>query len=198
MIIAYLSVAIDKQYLEVQREAILKFSSDRNMDVDKWVVEVTGRKAKQPAPKLEEILSRVKGGDTIIVNDISRLSHTLYELMQVLSVCMEKGVLLYCLDDRYFFGQEMNVPVMVETFKLLEKIDHQLVSVRTKDALALMKDSGKRLGRPKGSDSKRLYLDAHKDEVVDMLENGQSVAAICEHFNVSKNTYYKFKRNYGF
>lgn len=197
MIIAYLSVATDKQYLEVQREAILKFSSDRNMDVDKWVVEVTGRKAKQPSPKLEEILGRVKRGDTIIVNDISRLSHTLYELMQILSICMEKGVLLYCLDDRYFFGQQMNVPVMVKTFKLLEKIDHQLVSVRTKDALALMKDSGKRLGRPKGSDSKQSYLDAHKDEVVDMLENGQSVAAICEHFNVSKNTYYKFKRNYG-
>ncbi len=197
MIIAYLSVATDKQYLEVQREAISKFSSDRHLDVDKWIAEVTGEKAKQPGPRLEEILGRVKRGDTIIVNDISRLSRTLYELMQILSLCLEKGVVLYCLDDRYFFGQEMNVPVMVKTFKLLEEIDHQLVSVRTKDALALMKDSGKRLGRPKGSDSKQSFLDAHKDEVVDMLENGQSVAAICEHFNVSKNTYYKFKRNYG-
>lgn len=197
MIIAYLSVATDKQYLEVQREAISKFSSDRHLDVDKWITEVTGEKAKQPGPKLEEILGRVKRGDTIIVNDISRLSRTLYELMQILSLCLEKGVVLYCLDDRYFFGPEMNVPVMVKTFKLLEEIDHQLVSVRTRDALALMKDSGKRLGRPKGSDSKQSFLDAHKEEVVDMLENGQSVAAICEHFNVSKNTYYKFKRNYG-
>lgn len=197
MIIAYLSVATDKQYLEVQREAISKFSSDRHLDVDKWIAEVTGEKAKQPGPRLEEILGRLKRGDTIIVNDISRLSRTLYELMQILGLCLEKGVVLYCLDDRYFFGEKMNVPVMVKTFKLLEEIDHQLVSVRTKDALALMKDSGKRLGRPKGSDSKQSFLDAHKEEVVDMLENGQSVAAICEHFNVSKNTYYKFKRNYG-
>lgn len=197
MIIAYLSVATDKQYLETQREAIASFSSGCHMNVDKWIAEVTGRKAKQPAPKLEEVLSRVQRGDTIIVNDISRLSRTLYELMQILSLCLEKGGSLYCLDDRYFFGDKMNAPVMVRTFKLLEEIDHRLVSVRTKDALALMKDSGKRLGRPKGSDSKQSYLDAHKEEVVGMLENGQSVAAICEHFNVSKNTYYKFKRNYG-
>lgn len=198
MIIAYLSVATDRQYLEIQRGAIAEFCSRRHLNVDKWIAEVIGEKAKQPGPKLEEILDRVKRGDTIIVNDISRLSRTLFELMQILSLCMEKGVLLYCLDDRYFFGHEMNVPVMVRTFRLLEEIDHRLVSVRTKDALALMKDSGKRLGRPKGSDSKQSYLEAHKDEVVDMLENGQSVAAICEHFNVSKNTYYKFKRNYGF
>lgn len=197
MIIAYLSVATDKQYLEIQREAIAAFSSGRNLNVDKWIAEVIGEKAKQPGAKLEEILERMQQGDTIIVHDISRLSRTLFELMQILSLCMEKGVSLYCLDERYFFGREMNTSVMVKAFKLLEEIDHRLVSVRTKDALALMKDSGKRLGRPKGSDSKQSYLEAHKHEVIEMLENGQSVAAICEHFNVSKNTYYKFKRNYG-
>ena len=197
MIIAYLSVGTDKQYLDIQREQINKFAVAKELSVDKWVMEVTGEKAKQPGPKLEQVLQRLKEGDTLIVNDISRLSRTLYELMEILSICLEKGVTLYCLEDRYIFDDKMNRQTIIKAFKWVEEIDHALVSTRTKDALAQMKNAGKRLGRPKGSDSKQSFLDAHKEEVINMLERGQSVAAICEYFHVSKNTYYKFKRNYG-
>lgn len=197
MVIAYLNVSTDKQHLDIQREEISKFVEQKNLSVDKWIMEVTGEKAKQPGAKLEQVLQRVKKGDTLIVTDISRLSRTLYELMEVLTVCLEKGVSVYCIEDRYLFDDTMDVGTMTKAFKLVEEIDHALVSTRTKDALAQMKSSGKRLGRPKGSDSKQSFLDAHKEEVINMLERGQSVAAICEHFNVSKNTYYKFKRNYG-
>lgn len=197
MVIAYLNVSTDKQHLDIQREEISKFVEQKNLSVDKWIVEVTGEKAKQPGAKLEQVLERVKKGDTLIVTDISRLSRTLYELMEVLTVCLEKGVCIYCIEDRYLFDDTMDVQTVTKAFKLVEEIDHALVSTRTKDALAEMKSSGKRLGRPKGSDSKQSFLDAHKEEVINMLERGQSVATICEHFNVSKNTYYKFKRNYG-
>lgn len=197
MIIAYLSVGSDKQYLEIQREYIDKFATEKEMSVDKWVMEVTGEKAKQAGPKLEQVLQRLKKGDTLIVNDISRLSRTLYELMEILSACLEKSVFLYCLEDRYLFDDKMNSEMIIKAFKWVEEIDHALVSTRTKDALAQMKSAGKKLGRPKGSDSKQSFLDAHKEEVINMLERGHSVAAICDHFHVSKNTYYKFKRNYG-
>lgn len=197
MVIAYLNVSTDKQHLDIQREEISKFVEQKNLSVDKWIVEVTGEKAKQPGAKLEQVLERIKKGDTLIVTDISRLSRTLYELMEVLTVCLEKGVCIYCIEDRYLFDDTMDVQTVTKAFKLVEEIDHALVSTRTKDALAEMKSSGKRLGRPKGSDSKQSFLDAHKEEVINMLERGQSVATICEHFNVSKNTYYKFKRNYG-
>lgn len=197
MIIAYLSVGSNKQYLDIQREQINKFVVAKNLSVDKWVMEVTGEKAKQLGPKLEQVLERLKREDTLIVNDISRLSRTLYELMEILSVCLDKGVTLYCLEDRYVFDSKMNSRTIAKTFKWVEEIDHALVSTRTKDALTQMKNAGKRLGRPKGSDSKQSFLDAHKEEVINLLERGHSVAAICEHFHVSKNTYYKFKRNYG-
>ena len=36
-----------------------------------------------------------------------------------------------------------------------------------------------------------------KEEVMNMLERGDTVVMICKHFNVSRNTYYQFKRNYG-
>ena len=59
-----------------------------------------------------------------------------------------------------------------------------------------MKSTGKRLGRPKGSESKLFFLDAHKGEIMNMLERGESVGSICEHFNVSKNTFYKYRKKF--
>lgn len=37
----------------------------------------------------------------------------------------------------------------------------------------------------------------NKEEVISMLERGDTVFEICKRFNVSRNTYYMFKRNYG-
>ena len=45
--------------------------------------------------------------------------------------------------------------------------------------------------------AKQSFLDANKEEVISMLERGDTVFEICKRFNVSRNTYYMFKRNYG-
>lgn len=86
--------------------------------------------------------------------------------------------------------------LMINVFKQVDEIDHSLVSIRTKDALEQVKSTGKRLGRPKGSESKLFFLDAHKGEIMNMLERGESVGSICEHFNVSKNTFYKYRKKF--
>ena len=87
-------------------------------------------------------------------------------------------------------------PILFDVFKQVDEIDHSLVSIRTKDALEQVKSTGKRLGRPKGSESKLFFLDAHKGEIMNMLERGESIGSICEHFNVSKNTFYKYRKKF--
>ena len=196
MTIAYLNVATDRQHLDIQREEISSFAAAKDIHVDKWVMEVSGEKAKQPGPKLKLVLERLKKGDALIVSDITRLCLTLYELMGILTVCMEKDVTVYCINDRYIFDDRMDRQLMINVFKQVDEIDHSLVSIRTKDALEQVKSTGKRLGRPKGSESKLFFLDAHKGEIMNMLERGVSVGSICEHFNVSKNTFYKYRKKF--
>ena len=175
MTIAYLNVATDRQHLDIQREEISSFAAAKDIHVDKWVMEVSGEKAKQPGPKLKLVLER---------------------LMGILTVCMEKDVTVYCINDRYIFDDRMDRQLMINVFKQVDEIDHSLVSIRTKDALEQVKSTGKRLGRPKGSESKLFFLDAHKGEIMNMLERGESVGSICEHFNVSKNTFYKYRKKF--
>lgn len=196
MIIAYLRVGLKKEYLDKQKEEIEQFAVRKGLQIDKWVTDVSNENTAKNR-NLELILDRLQKGDIVIVSDISRLSRTLTEVMAILSRLMDKGVNLYSIEDRYFLDDSLNREVMARAFSLVAEIEHNLMSTRTKEALAHKKTIGVRLGRPKGSDAKQSFLEANKEEVIRMLERGDSVVSICKHFNVSRNTYYQFKRNYG-
>lgn len=196
MIIAYLSVNTNKQYLETQREEINRFASAKGLHIDKWVSEVT-RDRHQPGERyLEQLLNRMKEGDILIISDISRLSFSLADLMPILSRFLKLKITLYSIEDRYVFDSSLNAEVMCRAFALLGEIDRTLVSTRTKDALAARRSAGVKLGRPAGSNSKQELLNANKQEIMQMLERGESVTKICAYFGVTKDTYYKFKHSY--
>lgn len=196
MIIAYLRVATNKLRLENQKEEIARFASDKGWKIDKWVTDVIGSKKKGEGVNLGLIVDRLKRDDIIIITEISRLSRTLSEVMTILSRCMEKGIHLYSLNDRYVLDDSLDGKVVSFAFSLVSEIEHNLMSVRTKEALAHKKTAGVQLGRPKGSDAKQSFLEENREEVLSMLERGESIVAICKHFKVSRNTYYQFRRNY--
>ena len=197
MVIAYLRVGTsNKELLEEQKNEIKRYASDHDMNVDKWVTDVTVGK-KEDERNLAMVLDRMQKGDSLVLSDISRLGRTLSEVMEIMGRCMEKGVQIYSIRDRYILGQALNLPVMGNVFKLVTEIEHSLMSTRTKEALNHKKSTGGPLGRPKGSAAKQSFLDANREEVISMLERGDTVFEICKRFNVSRNTYYMFKRNYG-
>lgn len=199
MVIAYLRVTVGKQHLESQKNEIESYVSSYGLEVDKWITDIVDVKRKEKSePSLVRILDRMKKGDKVIITDIARFGRTLSEVMNLLSKCMTKGVHVISINDRYMLDDYLNMDVVSDTCLLIADIEHHLMSIRTKEALNYKKDKeGLRLGRPKGTDSKQSMLDSNKDEVMNMLERGFTVNMICKHFNVSRNTYYQFKKNYG-
>lgn len=197
MIIAYLRATTTKQHLESQKDEIEQFASDKSLRIDKWVTDMDADKSRKKERSLNLLLNRMQKGDTLIVSDISRLNRALSEVMLVLSCCMEKGIQVYSLKDRYILDNKLNTLVMAKVFKMVADIEHHLMSIRTKEALENKKKKGGPVGRPKGSDAKQAFLNKNKEELIRMLERGETVLSICKHFNVSRNTYYQFRRNYG-
>lgn len=198
MVIAYLRVTIDKQHLERQKDEITRYASANGLEISKWITDIVDGKRKESEPTLFRVLDRMKKGDKVIITDIARFGRTLSEVMTLLSKCMTLGVHVYSINDRYLLDDSLNTEVVSTTCNLVSEIEHHLMSVRTKEALNNKKEKeGLQLGRPKGTDAKQSLLDANKDEVMNMLERGDTVVMICKHFNVSRNTYYQFKRNYG-
>ena len=198
MVIAYLRVTIDKQHLERQKDEITRYASANGLEISKWITDIVDGKRKESEPTLFRVLDRMKKGDKVIITDIARFGRTLSEVMTLLSKCMTLGVHVYSINDRYLLDDSLNTEVVSTTCNLVSEIEHHLMSVRTKEALNHKKEKeGLQLGRPKGTDAKQSLLDANKDEVMNMLERGDTVVMICKHFNLSRNTYYQFKRNYG-
>ncbi|RHJ83441.1 recombinase family protein [Parabacteroides sp. AM08-6] len=197
MVVAYLKVGTAKEHLEEQRNDIAQFTNDRGLTVDKWITDVIGKKTRKNERNLDMIVVRMQRGDILVISDISRLGRTLSDVMSILAACMEKGIHLYCIKDRYILDEQLDNVAMAHVFNMVADIEHNLMSTRTREALAQKKKKGGPLGRPKGSDAKQAYLDANKEEVISMLEQGESVLDICRRFNVSRNTYYLFRKNYG-
>ena len=191
MVIAYLRVTIDKQHLERQKDEITRYASANGLEISKWITDIVDGKRKESEPTLFRVLDRMKKGDKVIITDIARFGRTLSEVMTLLSKCMTLGVHVYSINDRYLLDDSLNTEVVSTTCNLVSEIEHHLMSVRTKEALNHKKEKeGLQLGRPKGTDAKQSLLDANKDEVMNMLERGDTVVMICKHFNVSRNTYY--------
>ncbi|MCU6769861.1 recombinase family protein [Barnesiella propionica] len=197
MVIAYLRVSTNKQHLNNQKEEIEKFASRKGLVIDRWVKEVVSGKKKEKDRELGKLIKRIKKGDILIVTEISRLSRSLLDIMSILGVLLEEGVLLYSTKDGYEFDDSISSQIMAFAFGLAAQIEHKLISQRTKEALAVRKASGMKLGRAKGDNYKQQRLAHNKEKILEMQAQGYTTKSICRYFNISRDTFYAFKKNGG-
>ena len=196
MIIAYLRISTGKQFLSNQREEIRRYADGRNWVIDQWVTEVASGNRKGSDRKLGILLKQMKRGDTLIVTEVSRLSRTLTDIMGIMGLCLEKGINLYTTKEGYSFDNSINSKVLCFAFGLVAEIERNLISLRTREALALRKAEGITLGRKKGSYTKRNILSDNVSNIIKMLKQDKSVADICRHFWVSRDTFTKFRKEH--
>ena len=182
-VIAYLRVSTEKQYLENQHEEIERFASKHGLKIDRWYTETVSGCVCSKDRKLANLLSRMKPGDALVVTEISRLSRTLLEIMTILNTCISKNVRLYSTKEGYVFQNDINSKVLGFAFGLIAEIERNLISMRTKEALARRRQEGKKLGRAFGSRNSRYKLTGKEAAIRAMLEAGASKAAVCRRFH---------------
>ena len=193
MIIAYLRVSTGKQNPENQREEIKRFAEEKNMEIDQWVIETASGKLAPRKRKLGRVLGRMKKGDTLIVSEISRLSRSLTEIMTIMGQCLEKEISIYTTKERYTFDNSINSKVLCFAFGLVAEIERNLISMRTKEALAVKKAEGVRLGRRPGSNVKIELIEQNEERIARMLDSGMSITQMCRKIGISRHTWYKYK-----
>lgn len=196
MVIGYLRVSTGKQHPANQKNEISRFAEGRGPEVEKWVTEIVSGKTRESDRKLGRLLKRMHKGDILIVTEISRLSRTLTDIMNIMGKCLEKGINLYTTKEGYSFDDTINSKVLCFAFGLVAEIERNLISMRAKEALAVRKAEGKVLGRKKGSYTKLNILMENRDEIAAMLGQGEQVGKICNRFGVSRDTFAKFRKTY--
>ena len=193
MIIAYLRVSTGRQHLANQQDEIERFARLKNLQVDKWVTEVVSGRKQAGERKLGGLLKKLPAGDTLIVTELSRLSRTLTSIMSIMGHCLKHKIVLYSTKDGYAFDDSINSKVLCFAFGLVAEIERNLISMRTKEALALRKAEGKVLGRRKGDCPKMGLLVSNRKEVLKLLRRGESVAGICRRYGISRDTFRRFR-----
>jgi DNA invertase Pin-like site-specific DNA recombinase len=184
----YIRVSTDKQTTENQKFEIKKYTEGCEILIDEWIEETISATKKLEDRKFGQLLNRMKKGDQLIVTELSRLGRNLMQIMSILHGCMEKDVQVYTIKEKYVLGNNINSKVLAFAFGLSAEIERNLISQRTKEALARLKAEGVILGRPKGSKSKKLKLSGREAEIKKLLEKKISKSAIGRMLGVHRLT----------
>ena len=188
MIYAYIRVSTDKQTTENQRFEILKFADEKKLSINHWVEETISSTKKLQERKLGSLIEKLTSKDSLLVSELSRLGRSLMEVMSILHQLMEKGVKVFTTKERYELGNNINSKVLAFAFSLSAEIERNMISERTKDALARKRSEGKVLGRPKGALSKKTKLSGKEQTIKELLYKGIAVSSIARILEVDRLT----------
>ena len=196
MIYGYIRVSTDKQTVENQRFEIETFCNKNSIAVDIWIEETISGTKNYTKRALGKVLKKLKKDDLIICSEISRLGRSLFMIMDILNVCMSKECRVWTIKDNYRLGDDIQSKVLAFAFGLSAEIERNLISQRTKEALARKKEEGVILGRPKGSKSSHTKLSGKEQLILRLLNDNVSQTKIAKKLHVDRATLSLFiKRN---
>lgn len=191
----YIRVSSDKQTVENQRFEIKKFCEKHELKIDGWIEETISGTKEYSKRKLGRLLEKVKEGDLILCAELSRLGRSLFMIMEILRLLMNRGCKLWTIKDNYRLGDDIQSKVLAFAFGLSAEIERNLISQRTKEALARKRAEGVILGRPRGRKSSHVKLTKKENILREMLDAGMPKTEIAKVLKVNRMTVDAYMRN---
>jgi len=196
MVYGYIRVSTDHQDCENQKLGIEAKAKSLNIYIDRYIKDSGISGTIDPQNRaLGPILRKLKTGDILICSELSRLGRKLFMIMRILEHCMNVGAKVYTVKDGYELGDNIQSKVMAFAFGLSAEIERDLISQRTKEALAVRRANGQKLGRPQGHTNKSHKLDGKMPLIIKMLDKGISKRRIAKQLRVSTPTLYDYLEN---
>lgn len=192
---AYLRVSTGKQDSENQKKGVDELAKKLGVTIDAYIDDEGVSGLKEPEKReLGKLMKRLKPGDILLAGEISRLGRSLFMIMRILEFCMNNEVRVYTAKDGYELGDNVTSKVLAFAFGLSAEIERDMISRRTKEALAKKRAEGVVLGRPKGRTSDHVKLSGKENTIQDLLDAGVSQVRIAKMFKVNRNTVARFIR----
>jgi len=188
MIYGYIRVSTDRQTVENQRFEIEKFCEKNDIKIDNWIEETISGTKEINKRQLGKLLGKLQKDDIMISSELSRLGRSLFMIMSILNICMEKEVQVWTIKDNYRLGNDISSKVLAFAFGLSAEIERNLISRRTKDALARMKSEGIHVGRPRGAKSKVIKLTGKDEQIKKLLNQKMPKARIAKRLGIHRST----------
>lgn len=197
MIYAYLRVSTDDQTCQNQKLGIEQLAQRLGLTIDKFITDDGVSGVCDPSKRnLGRLLRKMQKGDVLLCSEISRLGRKLLMIMDILNTLAKKDCLLYTVKDNFVLGDNVQSKVLAFAFSLVAELERDLISMRTREALARLRASGKKLGRLVGSVTRNHKLDPYYDRIVRWYEHGWSKAKIARKCHCVDKTLRKYMRKH--
>lgn len=115
--------------------------------------------------------------------------------MSILNYCSNKGIRIITIKDNFNLSDDINSKIIAFAFALASEIERNLISQRTKEALAIKRISGIKLGRPSRMTPKVRKLSDEIEMVRARIEKSESKSSIAREYGVHRNTLDKCLRS---
>ena len=192
MIYGYIRVSTDKQTTENQRFEIRQFAEKNGIIINRWFEETISGATDFRQRKLGKLLKKLTKNDILIASEISRLGRNMLQVMTILHYCLSAEAQVWTIKDNYRLGSDIQSKVLAFAFGLSAEIERNLISQRTKEALARKKAEGIKLGRPLGSKNKEHKLTGKEKMIDQFFAKGKSMSYIAKKLNVHRMTLKRF------
>ena len=182
MNIGYARVSTGEQILDLQKDALTAAGCESiHTDV------ISGTKESRPG--LDEALSYIRKGDTLVVWRLDRLGRSLKHLIETVTELQGRGVGFKSLTEQ-IDTTTSGGKLIFHVFGALAEFERDLIKERTHAGLRAARARGRLGGRPKKlADAKTLAL---AQRLYD--EGGTDIATLCQALGVSRATLYRYIR----
>ena len=141
MIYGYIRVSTDTQTVENQRCEIERYIKEHNLKIDKYFEETISGTKEYNKRRLGKLLSSIKEGDTLIASELSRLGRSFYMIMEILNICLNKGVKVITIKDKFIVSVKVGEKGQI----IVPKEAREMFNISSGDTLLFLGDKQKGL-----------------------------------------------------
>ena len=177
MVYGYARVSTVDQNLDRQKDALRKYGVDML-----FCEKISGTKKNRP--ELDDMLGRLKPGDTIVIESLSRLGRSVKNLAELMELFNKQDIRLVSLKETIDTTSPTG-KLLFTILASLSQFERDVLAERTAEGLAAARARGRAGGRPKTD------ADAMKKALVLYRTNQYSVSEITKLTGVSKSALYR-------
>jgi DNA invertase Pin-like site-specific DNA recombinase len=177
MQIGYARVSTYDQTLNLQRDALTQAGCTR-------IFTDTASGVKAERKGLEEALSYIRAGDTLVVWRLDRLGRSLSDLIATMTMLEGRKIGFKSLTEN-IDTTTSGGKLIFHIFGALAEFERNLIRERTQAGLAAARARGKKGGRPKALTQRQLGI------ARELYEKRHPIAEICRTLRISKATLYR-------
>jgi DNA invertase Pin-like site-specific DNA recombinase len=154
--------------------------------------------ATMERPELKRLLDELQEGDIVYVHEISRLSRSTKDLLEIIEQIKSKGAGLKSVTETWLDTSSENPmnEFLLTIFSGLVQFERSMIKQRQREGIEIAKKDGKFKGRKAeliegGKEERRLQ------EIIKAYKDGKSVRHIREVYKVGTGTLYKILEREG-